>query len=211
MLRLITGLGNPGRDYATTRHNVGFLILDRLAARLGVSFAREKKWKAEFGRVGDLSLIKPQTFMNLSGEAVAAAAAYYKVAPEECLVVYDDKNLPFGRLRLRESGSAGGHNGMKSVIAHLGTEVFPRLRFGIGAPPGEQPELTGHVLAAFSAGESAVIEKQLDRAVEAIHYALRAGVPQAMNVFNRPEEPPSPSVSAPPDPNHRPSHEEEHV
>ena len=198
-IRLIAGLGNPGGDYAKTRHNVGFLVLDRMAAQAGVRFVREKKWRAEIARVGDLWLVKPQTFMNASGEAVSAVASFYRIGPGACLVVYDDKDLPFGRLRLRSSGSAGGHNGVKSVIAHLGTEDFPRLRFGIGAPERAGAAVIDHVLGGFSPLESQMLEKRLDRAVEALNYSARHGFPQAMNLFNRPEEPP-PMASRPPEP-----------
>jgi PTH1 family peptidyl-tRNA hydrolase len=193
-IRLVAGLGNPGRDYAATRHNVGFMVLDRLASQLGVTFSRERKWRAEIARAGELLLMKPQTFMNLSGEAVAAMTSFHRVEPASCLIVYDDKDLPLGHLRLRERGSAGGHNGMRSIIAHLGTEAIPRLRFGIGPPPGDA-DAVGHVLGRFGPSEREWIEKRLDRAVEAINYALRAGVAQAMNVFNRHDDPPAAPAS----------------
>ncbi len=196
-IRLVAGLGNPGREYAGTRHNVGFLVLDRLAARLRANFAREGKWKAEVARAGGLVLVKPQTYMNLSGEAVGAVARFYQIKPGECLAVYDDKDLPFGQLRLRESGSAGGHNGVKSLIAHLGTQDFPRLRFGIGAARGGGGGLVSHVLGDFSADERAGLEKELDRAVEAIDYALLSGFPQAMNRYNRVDAAPATPKKAP--------------
>lgn len=186
-IRLLVGLGNPGREYAGTRHNVGWMILDRLAASAGARFVLEKKWRAEVARVQGLWLVKPQTFMNLSGEAVGAVASFYRIAPAECLAVYDDKDLPFGVLRLREDGSAGGHNGMKSLISHLGTASFPRLRFGIGAPRAGGPDTVGHVLGGFNEAERVLLEKRLDRAVEALNYAARLGFPKAMNLFNRPE------------------------
>lgn len=186
-IRLLVGLGNPGREYAGTRHNVGWMILDRLAASAGARFVLEKKWRAEVARVQGLWLVKPQTFMNLSGEAVGAVASFYRIAPAECLAVYDDKDLPFGVLRLREDGSAGGHNGMKSLISHLGTASFPRLRFGIGAPRAGGPDTVGHVLGGFNEAERGLLEKRLDRAVEALNYAARLGFPKAMNLFNRPE------------------------
>ncbi len=201
-IRLIAGLGNPGREYARTRHNVGFDVLDRLADALGARFALEKKWKTELARAGDLVLVKPQTYMNLSGEAIRSAASFFRIPPASTLVVYDDKDLPLGQLRLRESGSAGGHNGVKSIIAHLGTDKFPRLRVGIGSPGQPGQELVGHVLGAFTPDERAALEKRLDRAVEAINYAARFGFPQAMNLFNRPEDPPAKPpapVPTPPD------------
>jgi PTH1 family peptidyl-tRNA hydrolase len=196
-IRLIAGLGNPGRDYAKTRHNIGFLVLDRMASHAGVTFAREKKWQAEVARLDDLWLVKPQTFMNLSGAAVGSVGAFYRIEPASCLVVYDDKDLPFGRLRLRSSGSAGGHNGVKSLISHLGTEDFPRLRFGIGPPERTGPGVIDHVLGGFAPIELEGLEKRLDRAVEALNYAARHGFTQAMNYFNRPEESPPAAPSAP--------------
>lgn len=186
-IRLLAGLGNPGREYAGTRHNVGWMILDRLAAAAGARFAMEKKWRSEVARAGDLWLVKPQTFMNLSGEAVGAVAAFYRIDPAACLAVYDDKDLPFGVLRLRQGGSAGGHNGVKSLISHLGTQEFPRLRFGIGAPRKGGPDTVSHVLGGFSPEEQVLLEKRLDRAVEALNYTARHGFPKAMNLFNRPE------------------------
>jgi PTH1 family peptidyl-tRNA hydrolase len=206
-LRLIVGLGNPGRDYAATRHNVGFLILDRLAASLGASFSREKKWQAEVARAGEVILLKPQTFMNLSGESVGAVVSFHRILPSQCLIVFDDKDLPFGRLRIRLGGSAGGHKGMKSIIDHLGTPDVPRLRFGIGAPADARQELTGHVLGNFAPDERAVLEKRLDRAVDAIHYALRSGVDRAMDRFNRGDEPPPATDGSHPTPDPTPRHE----
>ena len=202
-IRLLAGLGNPGREYAGTRHNVGWMILDRLAASAGARFVLEKKWRAEVARVHGLWLVKPQTFMNLSGEAVGAVASFYRIAPAECLAVYDDKDLPFGVLRLREDGSAGGHNGMKSLISHLGTASFPRLRFGIGTPRAGGPDTVGHVLGGFNEAERTLLEKRLDRAVEALNYAARLGFPKAMNLFNRPEVDFPPAV--PPTPTPKPS------
>ena len=128
--RLLVGLGNPGREYAETRHNVGFMIIDRLAAKSRAEFRTEKTWKAAMSKSGDLLLCKPFTFMNLSGKSVRAVCDFYKISPAEVLVVLDDTALPLGRLRLRTDGSAGGHNGLQSVIDHLGTPAVPRLRIG---------------------------------------------------------------------------------
>ena len=136
MFRLIVGLGNPGKEYRDTRHNVGFMILDRLAARERAEFRTEKHWQAEVARTGDTLLCKPLTYMNLSGEAARAIGQFYKIEPAQTLVVLDDMALPLGKLRLRESGSAGGHNGLQSLIDCLGTQAIPRLRVGIGAAPG---------------------------------------------------------------------------
>ena len=182
--RLLVGLGNPGREYAGTRHNVGFMIADRLAAKGRAEFRTEKSWKAAVAKTGDLLLCKPLTFMNLSGESVRALSDFYKIAPEEVLVVLDDTALPLGRLRLRSEGSAGGHNGLRSVIEHLGTAVIPRLRVGIGtAEPGEA---VGHVLGRFNIEEQPALEQSLDRAEAAIACVRERGMQVAMNSFNQP-------------------------
>ena len=183
--RLLVGLGNPGRDYAGTRHNVGFMIADRLAAKSRAEFRTEKSWKAAVAKTGDLLLCKPLTYMNLSGQSVRAVSEFYKIAPSEMLVVLDDTALPLGRLRLRPDGSAGGHNGLKSIIEHLGTPVFPRLRVGIGA--AEPGSAIGHVLGRFSLEEEPVLEQGLDRAEAAIACVRERGLEAAMNAFNQPK------------------------
>jgi peptidyl-tRNA hydrolase, PTH1 family len=180
--RLIAGLGNPGREYAGTRHNVGFAILDRMASSAGVSFRHEKKWRADVAALGDVWLCKPQTYMNLSGESVSSLGHFYKIEPSQVLVVLDDMALPLGRLRLRESGSAGGHNGLQSVLDHLGTLAVPRLRVGIGAPAGAA---TGHVLGHFALAELPILDEALARATEAIQYAQNDGLSAAMNRYNQ--------------------------
>jgi PTH1 family peptidyl-tRNA hydrolase len=182
LFRLIVGLGNPGGDYAETRHNVGFMVLDRLAARAGAIFRAEKKWQAVVASTGNGWLCKPQTYMNLSGESVSALGHYYKIEPSQVLVVLDDLALPLGRLRLREKGSAGGHNGLQSVIDHLGTNEVPRLRLGIGAASAEA---TGHVLGRFTAAERPVLEEAVARATDAIELAQTDGFPAAMNRYNQ--------------------------
>ncbi len=180
--RLLVGLGNPGREYSGTRHNVGFMVLDRLAAALGATFRAEKKWQADVAVAGDVWLLKPQTYMNLSGESVGALARFHKIAPERVLAVLDDMALPLGRLRFRERGSAGGHNGLQSILDHLGTQSVPRLRVGIGAAgPGAA---TGHVLGRFAVDERPLVEQSLDRAAEAIRFAQEHDLPSAMNQFN---------------------------
>ena len=181
--RLLVGLGNPGLEYRETRHNVGFMVLDRLAADGRAEFRRERSWRAEVARVGDLLLCKPQTFMNLSGQAVRAMSDFYKVSPQETLVVLDDLALPLGKLRFRASGSAGGHNGMKSIMERLGTMEVPRLRIGIGDKPGPDAAVD-HVLGRFDLEEQPVLEQSLARAVEAIETALAKGFSAAMNSFN---------------------------
>ncbi len=181
--RLLVGLGNPGREYSGTRHNVGFMVLDRLAAAMGATFRAEKKWQADVAVAGDVWLLKPQTYMNLSGESVGALARFHKIAPARVLAVLDDMALPLGRLRFRERGSAGGHNGLQSILDHLGTQSVPRLRVGIGASdPGEA---TGHVLGRFAVDERPLVEQSLDRAAEAIGFAQEHDLPSAMNRFNQ--------------------------
>jgi PTH1 family peptidyl-tRNA hydrolase len=188
---LIVGLGNPGREYAGTRHNVGFEVLDRLASAAGLDFKAERKWKAEVCRTttGPF-LLKPQTYMNLSGKAAALAAHFYKIDPSEILVVYDDISLPLGQLRFRMNGGPGGHNGIKSLIADLGSSEFPRLKIGIGGVAGEK--LTGHVLGRFREEERKSAEKALATAVDAVQFALSQGVSKAANKFNVRTKPPKP-------------------
>jgi PTH1 family peptidyl-tRNA hydrolase len=185
--RLIVGLGNPGQEYRDTRHNVGFMILDRLASREGAPFRRERKWKAEVAQFGETLLCKPLTFMNLSGESVRPLSSFYKVEPAEILVVLDDMALPLGRLRIRHSGSAGGHNGLKSIFEHFGTQAIPRLRVGIGAA---QAGAIDHVLGRFALDEAAPLEQSLARAVDAIDCARSQGLAAAMNAYNKnPDQP----------------------
>ena len=186
MARLIVGLGNPGRDYAETRHNIGFMVLDRLAASASAIFRTEKKWQAHVAtaRVGesDVWLCKPQTYMNLSGETVSAMASFYKVEPRDVLVVLDDLALPLGRLRLRESGSSGGQNGLKNILLHLGTHDVPRIRIGIGS--GE--DASGHVLGKFTLAERPEVEEALANAAEAVQFAQSESFAAAMNRYNQP-------------------------
>lgn len=182
-LRLLVGLGNPGRDHAGTRHNAGFMAIDRLAAKWGAAFSRASGIKAETARHGELRLCKPLSYMNLSGEPVAAFSRYHRIEPAETLVIYDDVALPLGRLRLRLAGSAGGHNGLQSIIDHLGTPEIPRLRIGIGDASGGA--MTGHVLGKFRPEEREELEQALDRAVEAVSLSVSAGVEAAMNLFNQ--------------------------
>ena len=179
--RLLVGLGNPGREYSGTRHNVGFMVLDRLAAALGATFRADKKWKADLAVTGDVFLLKPQTYMNLSGESVSEIARFYKIEPARVLVVLDDMALPLGRLRIRERGSHGGHNGLRSILDHLGTQDVPRLRVGIGAAPDAA---TGHVLGRFAVDERPLVTQSLGLATEAVQFAQQHGLAAAMNKFN---------------------------
>ena len=191
-IRLIVGLGNPGPEYARTRHNAGFMILDRLAAAQGFSFAREKKFEGLLARSGACYFLKPQTFMNLSGRSTAAVCQFFRITPAEILVVYDDTALPEGKLRLKPSGSAGGHNGMRSLIACLGTDAFPRLRFGVGG--ARQGELVGHVLGKFAAEELTLLDKSLENAAEAVSMIIHRGLAVAMNHFNKEPKPTPPPL-----------------
>ncbi len=182
-LRLVAGLGNPGPQYHGTRHNIGFMVIDRLAGRHGVTFSKSVNRNAVSGKWDDIHLVKPMTYMNLSGEAIGPFANYFKIQPQEVLVVVDDVSLPLGRLRLRASGSDGGHNGLKSMILHMG-EDFMRLRVGIGAVNGSE-ELVDHVLGVFDRSEEPVIEKAIERGVEAIEHVAANGIVSAMNNYNR--------------------------
>lgn len=184
-MKLIVGLGNPGPRYRGTRHNVGFEVLGRLEARLGVTCDREKYrgLTAETQRGGvKVALLKPMTFMNLSGESVAMAARNRVTSPEDLLVIYDEADLPLGRIRLRKDGSAGGHNGMKSIIERLGTQGFPRLRVGVGKDVGA---LADHVLSRFHPDERPAVDEAVERAAEAALTWLDEGIDSAMNTFNR--------------------------
>jgi PTH1 family peptidyl-tRNA hydrolase len=183
---LIVGLGNPGAQYRHNRHNVGFMLADRLAERLGVKFTRlESKalvTKGEYlGR--RVVLAKPHTFMNLSGQPVGALSRFYKVPVENLLVAYDDVDLPLGTLRMRPGGGSAGQKGMTSIIERLGTQEFPRLRLGIGRPPGRM-EAADYVLQDFSAGEMELLKLTLDRAAEAALVFVAEGLEAAMNKYN---------------------------
>ena len=183
---LVVGFGNPGRDYRDTRHNVGFMAVDRFCEMQGARLGKVK-FQAIIGetRVGAAKVIlaKPQTFMNLSGNAVASIVRFYKIPMEQILVVHDDLDLPFGTLRLRPGGGAGGQKGLKSTIDRLGTQQFPRLRIGIGRPPG-QMDAAAYVLQRFGSAEQEELDFILRRAGEAIEVFVRDGLDPAMNQFN---------------------------
>jgi PTH1 family peptidyl-tRNA hydrolase len=188
--RLIVGLGNPGLSYQDTRHNIGFMVMDLLATRLGARFQMEKRWESHVAKLPNGWLVKPQTYMNLSGRAVSGIGRFFKVLPQETLVVFDDVDLPLGKLRLRPSGSAAGHNGLKSLISSLGTDQFPRVKVGIGADNGRPAgdRLVGHVLGKFTEEEKAAVAQAVDRAADAVMAALDQGLGTAMNLFNRKED-----------------------
>lgn len=184
---LIVGLGNPGERYARTRHNIGFEAIDTLARRHGLEFRgkRANSLIAEGQIAGQrVALVKPQTYMNLSGQAVSSLRNWYKIDPaRELLVVYDDLDLPFGKLRLRERGSAGTHNGMRSIVAQLGSSDFPRLRVGIDQPPGKM-DAAAYVLSRFRKEEEAELPFLLDTIADAVEVVLREGLTAAMNRYN---------------------------
>ena len=183
---LIAGLGNPTKEYDKTRHNVGFSVIDVLADRYRIDIS-EKKHKALCGRGviegQKVLLLKPQTFMNLSGESIRAAADYYKIEPEEMIVIYDDISLDPGQLRIRLKGSAGGHNGIKNIIANLGTQDFPRIKVGVGAKPPRM-DLADYVLSRFGAGEQKLMKEAFGEAAEAAVMMMTDGAERAMNHFN---------------------------
>ena len=187
---LVAGLGNPGKEYRNTRHNIGFMVIDRLAERLDLSFTRtQSKALITDGRYQGqrLYLAKPQTFMNASGQAVAALQKFYKIESENLLVVYDDVDLPFDTIRMKPSGGSAGHKGMNSIIQQLGTQDFPRLRLGVGRSFGSR-QAADYVLKPFSKEESEFLDRYLQRAGDAILTYITEGIQQAMTEYNRSEQ-----------------------
>ncbi len=185
-IRLVAGLGNPGVEYDGTRHNIGFVVLDHLARAWDLAWEQSRKWETLWAKGERGIFAKPLSYMNRSGFALAAIADFYKIAPEEILVVFDDFALPLGRLRLRLEGGPGGHNGLESIIMQFGTEQIPRLRVGIGAAPEEGA--VDYVLGRFFDEEKPLMEKTIVRAVEAVNCAIDKGVVSAMNTFNQAQE-----------------------
>jgi len=190
-MKLVVGLGNPGSEYRDTRHNVGFLVIDEMAQRWRLSDAWREKFEALHVRttVADEAVVlaKPLTFMNLSGQAVAGLAGFYKIDPADVLVVTDDVALPLGRLRARPEGGAGGHNGLKSIIQHLGTQAFPRVRVGVGRGD-DRRDLADHVLGRFEAGERDTVSAAVLRAADASERFLAEGIERVMSAFNAAEK-----------------------
>ena len=184
---LVVGLGNPGQKYANTRHNMGFLTVDLLAEKAGVKL-NKVKFKSAYNILhfaGCKCLVmKPQTYMNLSGEAVREAVQFYKVPADHVLVIYDDVSLPVGKLRVRPTGSAGGHNGIKNIIAHLGTQDFPRVKIGTGAPAGGGADMIDWVIGEPSKAEKKVLLESFERAIDAAACIIEHGCQKAMNDFN---------------------------
>jgi peptidyl-tRNA hydrolase, PTH1 family len=186
-LHLIVGLGNPGTEYAPTRHNAGFLLVEKLAADWKADWANERKFAARIARArcggGKVLLCEPQTFMNLSGETVGALVKFYQLPLKQILVAVDDADLPLGEIRLRSAGSSGGHHGLESIEQRLASREFARLRIGIGRKDGVR-EITGHVLGKFDSTEGGLLEKVLDRASSQIETWLESGIDRAMSQFN---------------------------
>lgn len=190
---LIVGLGNPGAEYERTRHNIGFMVVDHLANKRGIKLAAEKRFQGIYGegkgnQNTKIRLLKPTTFMNLSGQSVRACCDWYKLSPQSVLVIYDDLDLPLGKIRLRVSGSSGGHNGMKSIIAHLGTQEFPRLRLGIGREVNKTNSasvpVVSHVLGSFASAESKVLPDLFDLTEAAIASINTVGIEKTMSMYN---------------------------
>ncbi|MFB2770892.1 aminoacyl-tRNA hydrolase [Pelatocladus sp. BLCC-F211] len=191
--QLIVGLGNPEPKYDQTRHNIGFAALDVLSRSWQIPLAENRKFQGEYGEgiaptKDKIRLLKPLTYMNRSGQAIQAVTSWYKLPPESVLVIYDEMDLPLGKTRLRLSGSAGGHNGMKSAIAHLGTQNFPRLRIGIGRPNngtnGDEENTVSYVLGKFSTTETKFVSEVLNFVCECVELCLKQGVEKAMNRCN---------------------------
>ncbi len=187
---LIVGLGNPGKDYVETRHNAGFMVMDVLAEKMNAKFDRRKfKGQVAEGRIGveKVVLLKPETFMNLSGESLIEAANFYKLDENKILVVFDDVSLDVGKIRIRKKGSAGGHNGIKSIISHLGTENFPRIKVGVGAA---KRDMVRHVLGKFTSEEKLILDQSLLAASDAVFAILGNGIDSAISEFNgfKPEQ-----------------------
>ena len=184
---LVVGLGNPGQKYANTRHNMGFLTVDLLAEKAGVKL-NKVKFKSAYNILNFAGckclVMKPQTYMNLSGEAVREAVQFYKIPADHVLVIYDDVSLPVGKLRVRPTGSAGGHNGIKNIIAHLGTQNFPRVKIGTGAPAGGGADMIDWVIGEPSKAEKKVLLESFERAIDAAACIIEHGCQKAMNDFN---------------------------
>jgi len=182
-IRLVAGLGNPGAEYERTRHNIGFAVVDFLVSEWGLTWERSKSWNLFWAKGEKAILVKPASYMNRSGEPLAAIANFYKIPPAEILVVLDDFALELGRLRLRLEGGTGGHNGLESVILQFGTEEIPRLRVGIGSAPSEGA--VDYVLSRFFEEERPIVERTVARAAEAVKCAIDKSVLSAMNLFNK--------------------------
>ncbi len=186
-MKIIVGLGNPGQEYSATRHNAGFMVVDELARRWDVGCWRDR-FEASIAEyrdeTGQIMLVKPQTYMNLSGTAIGALARWYKVAVEDIIVIYDDMDLPTGRLRLRLKGGSGGHRGIESLLAHLNQDTFARVRLGIGRPP-QGWEVVDYVLSRFTPEEVPLLKTAIEQAAEAVECIAKEGMNKAMNKYNK--------------------------
>ncbi len=184
---LIAGLGNPGREYVGTRHNVGFEVVDAICVKYDIKLNKEK-FRAVFGdgRIAGekVIVVKPQTYMNLSGEAIREIADWYKIDDENIIIIYDDVSLPVGKMRIREKGSAGGHNGIKNIIYQLQNDVFPRIKIGVGAPEYKDYDMKDYVLGHFSDEETKILIKAAICAASAVEEIIKSGAKSAMNEYN---------------------------
>lgn len=184
---IIAGLGNPGRQYVGTRHNIGFEVIDALCAKYDIKI-KKHKFSADYGEgiIGGekVVLVKPQTYMNLSGEAVRPLRDWFKIEDDHIIIIYDDISLPTGKIRIREKGSAGGHNGIKNIIYQLGTEVFPRIKIGVGAPEHPDFDMKDYVLGKFSKEEVEILVKAAIRVTDAVEEMIVANPQQAMSKYN---------------------------
>jgi len=184
---LVVGLGNPGSRYDNTRHNIGFATMDYICEKTGVKLDKAKftalygTWKYKDHKI---ILMKPQTFMNLSGDAVAAAAKFYKIPPENVIIIYDDVSMAVGKMRIRTKGSAGGHNGIKSIIGHMG-DVFPRIKMGVGEKPHPEYDLADWVLGKFSDADKKILSEKFDSAYQSVQLIIDGQTDKAMNLYNR--------------------------
>lgn len=202
-MKLIVGLGNIGREYANTRHNIGFMVVDELAKRLGLSFNKEDRHAmyTEFRNPEKIIIIKPTTYMNLSGVAVGEYANFYHIDPEDIAVISDDMDLPVGHIRIRKKGSAGGHNGLKSIMQHLGTEDFPRFKIGIGHPDRNNKAVVDHVLHPFQGEDKTAIDEAVKKMADALSDWLKEDIDLVMQNYNtkkakkpRPAKPEAPNA-----------------
>lgn len=185
MIKLIAGLGNPGEKYAGTRHNIGFDVIDKLSDEFSLSFT--EKYFGEYAETvyegRKIYFLKPLTFMNLSGKSVGALSSFYKISPDEVLVIHDEMNIPYNTLKIRRGGTAGGHNGLKSIIESLGSIEYPRLKMGIGKDSSK--DTVSYVLGKFKPEEKQVYEEFISRGADAVKYILKEGLDKAMNIYNR--------------------------
>lgn len=184
-MKLIVGLGNPGPEYTYTRHNIGFQILDLLAHQENQKFEQNKKFQGETARINDYILLKPHTFMNLSGKSIQSAATFYKITPQDIWVVHDDVDIEFGKMKIQKAGGSAGHNGIKSIIQDLGTPEFMRWRIGVGKPPSETGiDTADYVLMNFTKQEQEKMQEIISRAIESINSALKNNIIATMNKYN---------------------------